>query len=72
MDSHARAGTKGQLGALDPNIKTDTSSRYKSTASVGESNQSLISSTMVVWDIHNIFPSQSNKRATSQILEGPT
>jgi hypothetical protein len=54
MDSHARAGTKGQLGALDPNIKTDTS-RYKSTASVGASNHSLISSAMVVWDLHNKF-----------------
>lgn len=53
MDSHARAGTKGQLGALDPNIKADTSG-YKSTASVGASNQSLISSAMV-WDLHNNF-----------------
>ena len=70
MDSHARAGTKGQLGALDPNIKADTS-RYKSTASVGASNQSLISSAMV-WDLHNnFFSSQRDNRATSQILEGP-
>jgi hypothetical protein len=71
MDSHARAGTKGQLGALDPNIKADTSG-YKSTASVGASNQSLISSAMV-WDLHNnFFFSQRDNRATSQILEGPT